>query len=74
MFQGSSTGRIFQYSLETKIVKKVIDNLSLANGVQLSRDEKTLLVVESTSYRMCFFDINTWKKKYMLHFPGKINY
>ena len=50
----------------------VLDKLALANGVQLSLDEKTLVVAESTKYRVSYFDVKTWKKKYVQQFPGTV--
>ncbi|KAL2895883.1 Protein STRICTOSIDINE SYNTHASE-LIKE 10 [Bienertia sinuspersici] len=46
------TGRLLKYNPETKQATKVLDNLSFPNGVSLTKDGKSLLVVETTTCRI----------------------
>lgn len=47
-----ATGRLLEYDPATKAVRIVANGLSFANGVALSRDEKSLFVAETGRYRV----------------------
>ena len=48
----ATTGRILEYDPATKATRIVAKGLSFANGVALSRDERTLFVAETGKYRV----------------------
>ncbi len=50
------TGRIIEYDPATKATRIVARGLSFANGVALSRDERTLYVAETGRYRIWAID------------------
>ena len=52
IIEQSSTGRILEYDPAARTTRIVVKGLSFANGVALSRDEKTLLVAETGKYRV----------------------
>lgn len=52
ILEQSSTGRILEYDPANKTTRVVAKGLSFANGVALSRDEKTLFVNETGKYRV----------------------
>ena len=68
---GTCTGRLFAYDVATKEIRTVIDGLCFANGVQLTRDEKTVIVPETARYRVSWIDVATAKKKHIIHLPGE---
>jgi len=48
----SATGRVFEYNPKTNTTRLVVDGLSFANGLALSRDELSLFVVETGRFRV----------------------
>ena len=52
IMEGSSTGRILEYDPASKSTRVVAKGFCFANGVALSRDEKTLFVNETGKYRV----------------------
>jgi sugar lactone lactonase YvrE len=52
ILEQSSTGRILEYDPAAKSTRVVARGLSFANGVALSRDQKTLFVNETGKYRV----------------------
>ncbi|MBM4314118.1 MAG: SMP-30/gluconolactonase/LRE family protein [Deltaproteobacteria bacterium] len=52
ILEQSSTGRVLEYDPAGKTTRVVAKGLSFANGVALSRDEKTLFVNETGKYRV----------------------
>jgi sugar lactone lactonase YvrE len=57
IIEQSSTGRILEYDPAARTTRIVAKGLSFANGVALSRDEKTLLVAETGKYRVWKVDV-----------------
>lgn len=52
IIEQSATGRILEYDPERKATRVVVHGLSFANGVALSRDQRTLFVNETGKYRV----------------------
>ena len=52
IMEQSSTGRVLEYDPANKATRVVTKGFSFANGVALSRDEKTLFVNETGKYRV----------------------
>jgi sugar lactone lactonase YvrE len=52
ILEQSSTGRILEYDPAGKTTRIVAKGFSFANGLALSRDEKTLFVAETGKYRV----------------------
>ena len=52
IMEQSSTGRVLEYDPASKTTRVVAKGFSFANGVALSRDEKTLFVNETGKYRV----------------------
>lgn len=67
-------GSVWEYHLETGELKKVIDGLYFANGIQLSPDESFLLVNETSAYRIRKVWLNGYKRGeseiFMDNLPG----
>lgn len=57
VIEQSATGRILEYDPVGKTTRIVARGLSFANGVALSRDERTLFVVETGRYRVWKIDV-----------------
>lgn len=57
ILEQSATGRIVEYDPAAKSTRIVARGLSFANGVALSRDEKTLFVAETGRYRVWKIDV-----------------
>jgi sugar lactone lactonase YvrE len=57
ILEQSSTGRILEYDPATKTTRVVARGLSFANGVALSRDERSLFVAETGRYRIWKIDV-----------------
>ncbi|MBI5592543.1 MAG: SMP-30/gluconolactonase/LRE family protein [Deltaproteobacteria bacterium] len=57
VIEQSATGRILEYDPAAKTTRIVVRGLSFANGVALSRDERTLFVVETGRYRVWKIDV-----------------
>ena len=47
-------------------------DVCFANGLQLTSDEKTIIVSECIYYRVNWIDVNSGEKKHVLHLPGMI--
>jgi sugar lactone lactonase YvrE len=58
ILEQSSTGRVLEYQPAKKITRLVARGFSFANGVALSRDEKTLFVNETGKYRVWKISVN----------------
>nr|CAB3226769.1 adipocyte plasma membrane-associated protein [Phallusia mammillata] len=69
-FEGKCSGRLFRYNMETTKVDLVVEGLCFANGVQLTPDERTIIVAESTRFRLRWVDTKTWKTKKVLALPA----
>jgi sugar lactone lactonase YvrE len=52
ILEHSASGRILEYEPATKATRIVARHLAFANGVALSRDERSLFVAETASYRV----------------------
>jgi sugar lactone lactonase YvrE len=52
ILEQSSTGRVLEYDPGNKTTRVVVKGMSFANGLALSRDEKTLFVNETGKYRV----------------------
>ena len=52
ILEHSASGRILEYDPATKATRIVARHLAFANGVALSRDERSLFVAETASYRV----------------------
>jgi len=57
ILEQSCTGRILEYDPETRTTRIVARGLSFANGVALSRDERSLFVAEMGRYRVWKVDV-----------------
>lgn len=57
IIEQSATGRILEYDPATKAARVVVRGLSFANGVALSRDQRTLFVAETGKYRVWKVDV-----------------
>lgn len=51
------TGRVLEYDPATRVTRIVAHGLSFANGVALSRDERSLFVAETGQYRIWKIDV-----------------
>lgn len=52
IFEQAATGRVLEFDPATRVAREVITNLSFANGIALTSDERHLLVVETGRYRV----------------------
>ncbi|KAH9727531.1 protein STRICTOSIDINE SYNTHASE-LIKE 13 [Citrus sinensis] len=52
LLEGESTGRLLRYDPPTKTTHIVLDGLAFPNGVQLSKDQSSLLFTETTNCRL----------------------
>jgi sugar lactone lactonase YvrE len=52
LLEHRTTGRVLRYDPATRVVTRVAEGLSFANGVALSGDERWLVVSETGSYRL----------------------
>ena len=52
MASGDKTGRLLAYDPKTKRTSVVLDDVWYANGVTLAHDEQSILVVETTGFRV----------------------
>ena len=52
MVSGDRTGRLLAYHPQTKETTLILDNIWYANGVTLAHDEQSILVVETTGFRV----------------------
>ncbi|XP_076822369.1 adipocyte plasma membrane-associated protein-like isoform X2 [Clavelina lepadiformis] len=68
--EGTCTSRIFKYHVFTHKLETVMTGLCFGNGVQLTKDEKTLIIPETTRYRVSWVDTTTWKTKHVLKIPA----
>jgi len=68
--KGKCDGRIFEYNTRTKTLSVVLNGLCFPNGVELTNDEKYLIVAESLGSRMIIVDRSTWKTKHTTHLRG----
>jgi sugar lactone lactonase YvrE len=59
IIEQSSTGRVLEYDPANKTTRVVAKGFSFANGVALSRDEKTLFVNETGKYRVWKILVNS---------------
>lgn len=57
VFEQSATGRVLEYDPDTKRLRVIAKGLSLANGIALSSDERSLFVSESGRYRVWKIDV-----------------
>ncbi|MED6193171.1 hypothetical protein PIB30_016669 [Stylosanthes scabra] len=67
------TGRLMKYDPQRKEVTVVLNNLTFANGVALSRDSDFILIAETTNCRVLKYWLNTPKAGTLEHFadlPG----
>nr|CAB3226772.1 adipocyte plasma membrane-associated protein-like [Phallusia mammillata] len=67
---GLCDSRILEYDTKTKSLKVVISGLCFANGVQLSSDEKQLIVTETLGHKVLFYDVATWKRTKLVRLPA----
>ena len=56
ILEQSATGRVFEYDPATRALRVVARGLSFANGVELTADQRALLVVETGQYRVWRID------------------
>ena len=56
ILEQSATGRVFEYDPSRRKLRLVAHGLSFANGLSLSADERSLLVVETGRYRVWRID------------------
>jgi len=68
-FEGKCTGRLFRYEISTKKIETLVEGLCFANGVQLSRDEKMLVLAESLPRRINYFNVNDFSLKSRVLLP-----
>lgn len=59
VMDGHPTGRLLRYRRETGVVEVVAKNIFMANGIALSHDEKSLLIVSGV--RILRFDLESEK-------------
>ncbi|NLP51208.1 SMP-30/gluconolactonase/LRE family protein [Bacillus sp. RO1] len=52
ILENSSTGRVLEYNPSTKKTRVLMKDISFANGLALSMDEKSLLINETGRYRI----------------------
>ncbi|CAK8683939.1 unnamed protein product [Clavelina lepadiformis] len=69
VYAGVCKGRVFEYNTETKRIRVVASNLCMANGIQLSQDEKFLFVAESVQCAIHVIDLTTWKTVRTINIP-----
>lgn len=55
--QSKGLGSLYQYNPRTNTLVKLMDQLHFANGVELSHDGDSLLVAETSNYRIMQYDI-----------------
>jgi sugar lactone lactonase YvrE len=70
LFEQSATGRVLEYDRDTKQIRVIAKGLSLANGIALSSDERSLFVSESGRYRVWKIDINANEADIATRPPG----
>ena len=69
-FEGKCTGRLFRYEINTKKIETLVEGLCFANGVQLSKDEKMLVLAESLPRRINYFNVNDFSLKSRVLLPS----
>lgn len=57
IFEHGGNGRVYSYDPVTHRVALLIDNLQFANGISLTHDEQSLLVVETAKYRVLKYSL-----------------
>ena len=72
IYLGTCTGRLFSFNLETNELRTIAAELCFPNGVQLTNNEKTLIVTETTRYRVSWIDVASGTKKHVLALPGTL--
>ncbi|XP_078488953.1 adipocyte plasma membrane-associated protein isoform X2 [Ciona intestinalis] len=63
------SGRVIKYDIPTKKVTVVLKDLCGANGIQLTKDDKSVIVCEFNHHRCKWFDVKTWEQKHVLYLP-----
>ncbi|XP_078488956.1 adipocyte plasma membrane-associated protein isoform X5 [Ciona intestinalis] len=69
LFSGVCSGRVIKYDIPTKKVTVVLKDLCGANGIQLTKDDKSVIVCEFNHHRCKWFDVKTWEQKHVLYLP-----
>nr|XP_009857530.1 adipocyte plasma membrane-associated protein [Ciona intestinalis] len=69
VFSGLCSGRVIKYDIPTKKVTVVLKDLCGANGIQLTKDDKSVIVCEINHYRCKWFDVKTWEEIRVLNLP-----
>lgn len=68
--EGKCTGRLIKFDLVTRHSLVILRHLCFPNGVQLTHNEKRIAVVETTLYRIMWYDALTWRIKQMTSLPA----
>lgn len=68
--EGHCTGRLIKFDLITRHSLVILRKLCFPNGVQLTHNEKRIAVVETTLYRIMWYDAQTWRIKQMTSLPA----
>ena len=66
---GRCTGRLLSYDVTSGRIRVIKDGICFANGVQLSRDERTLVVAETLARRVNYYNTTTWELEHCLYLP-----
>ncbi|XP_076803475.1 adipocyte plasma membrane-associated protein-like isoform X2 [Clavelina lepadiformis] len=69
IYSGVCDGRVLRYSTENEEIRTVVDNLCVANGVQLSQDDKLLFVSETMQCAIRVIDLSTLKILKIVNVP-----
>lgn len=70
VFEQSATGRVLEYDRDTKQMRVIAKGFSLANGIALSGDERSLFVSESGRYRVWKIDVDANEADISTQSPG----
>lgn len=68
--EGRCTGRLFGFRMSTRSLSLIKSGLCFANGVQLSNDQKILVVAETSRNRVNFIQIGTGLVTKQIDMPG----
>lgn len=68
--EGLCRGRVFKLDIASGKTETLRDGICFANGIQLSPDESTLVVSETSRYRVLFIDARTGKTTKTVAVPG----
>lgn len=68
--ESKCTGRIFKFTIDSSKLEQFATGLCTANGIQLSHDERLILVSELARHRVRMIDIQTRETLKIITLPG----